>query len=57
MREGVTVCYGVWQLLCMGIGVCGCYGVWELQCGRVVMCRSCIVVESVCVGGMVVAIA
>ena len=51
----VCVCYGVWQLLCIGIVVCGSYIVSELRCGRVVVCGSCIMVESMFVGVMVVA--
>ena len=55
MCEGVTVCVLQCVAVVVYIVVCGSYGIWELWCGRVVVCASCIVVESVCVGVMVVA--
>ena len=41
VRELRFVCYGAWRLLCLGIVVCG-------------VCGSCIMVESVCVGVVVI---
>ena len=47
MGEGVTVC----MLWCVAVAEYRNCGLLELQCGGVVVCGSCIMVESVCVGG------
>ena len=50
MGEGVTVC----MLWCVAVAEYRNCGLLELRCGGVVVCGSCIMVESVCEGVMVI---